>query len=98
MGVVTVSTLDALLEASDAALQRAQGAGVAATLIVPSHAWGQQRKLQLRTRIGTGVDVVTHAQFVSQLWDVYGDDTCRAQGLAASAYHASRPLRYLALS
>lgn len=73
MGVTTVSTLDALLEASNAALLRAQGEGAAATLIVPSHAWGQQRKLQLRTLVGTGVDVVTHAQFVSQLWDVYGD-------------------------
>lgn len=73
MGVTTVSTLGALLEASNAALLRAQGEGATATLIVPSHVWGQQRKLQLRHLVPTGVDVVTHRQFVAQLWDVHGD-------------------------
>lgn len=73
MGVTTVSTLDALLEASNAALLRAQGEGATVTLIVPSHAWDQQRKLQLRHLVPTGVDVVTHRQFVTQLWDAHGD-------------------------
>lgn len=73
MGMTTVTTLDALLEASNAALLRAQAEGVAATLVVPSHAWGQQRKLQLRRCIPVGVGVVTHDQFVRELWDVHGD-------------------------
>lgn len=73
MGVTTVSSLHALLEASDAAVLRAREAGVPATLVVPTHAWGQQRKLQLRELVPVGVDVMTHAQLVEQLWDVYGN-------------------------
>lgn len=73
MGMTTVNTLDALLEASNKALLLAQDAGAPAALIVPSHAWGQQRKLQLRHLVPAGVDVMTQRQFVTQLWDVHGD-------------------------
>lgn len=73
MGMTTVDSLQALLDASNAALLRARDAGAAAVLVVPSHAWGQQRKLQLRSLMPVGVDVVTHPQFIGQLWDVHGD-------------------------
>lgn len=73
MGMTTVNSLHALLEASNDALSRAHDAGVPAVLVVPSHSWGQQRKLQLRRLVPVGVDVVTHRQFVTQLWDVHGD-------------------------
>ena len=50
MGMTTVNSLHALLEASNDALSRAHDAGVPAVLVVPSHSWGQQRKLQMCIR------------------------------------------------
>lgn len=68
-----VDTLHDLLDASDRLLEQAHAQRQPVYLVVPSHSWAESRKLQLRHRVPTGVQVVTHAHLVEQLWEVFGD-------------------------
>lgn len=61
-----------MLEASNAALRHAVRANGTAYLVVPSHEWAQQRKLQLSRVLPTGISALTHSQLVEQLWSQYG--------------------------
>lgn len=73
MGISKVDSLAELLETSNEALVRACATGAAAYLIVPSHLWALQRKLQLRHVVPMGVDVLTHDQLVERLWELNGN-------------------------
>lgn len=75
MLLIKAHSMAELLDASTEALESICAEGHAAQLIVPTHEWGQQRKLQLRQRLPLGIDVQTYRQFIAGLWDVYGDGT-----------------------
>lgn len=75
MITIDIHSIAGLLEESTRTLEKLCSAGQVAQLIVPAHEWGQQRKLQLRDRLSVGVDVQTHRQFITNLWNVYGDGT-----------------------
>ncbi len=69
---VKTHSLSGLIGASNHALDHARAQGACATLVVPSHAWAQQRKQQLRATHPVGVNVQTYRQWVTELWGLYG--------------------------
>lgn len=70
---IKAHTINGVLDASYTALARAQESQRPAALVVPSHAWAQQRKLQLKGVFPVGVGIQTHRHWIAGLWDVYGD-------------------------
>lgn len=75
MGIrcIQTATLDALFAASNEAIQEARNSDTVVELVVPSHAWGEQRKIQLADVVPLGVNVQTHTQLIAGLWDLFGD-------------------------
>lgn len=58
---------------SDVLIAAAREHGSAVDLIVPSYAWGVQRKLQLARTTTLGVTVNTYEHYLGELWELYGD-------------------------
>lgn len=73
MGKVTVSSHEELVRKSNEALAAIHEMHAQAYLAVPSHAWAQQRKLQLESIVPCGVETLTYSQLISNLWEVFGD-------------------------
>lgn len=75
MGIrcIQTATLEDLLAASNEAIQEARNSGAVVELVVPSHAWGEQRKIELANVAPLGVNVQTHVQLIAGLWDLFGD-------------------------
>ena len=70
---VKVHTRTGLLDASNRALALAREKHLSVTLVVPSSTWMLQRKMGMRNSNPVGVNIQTHRQWISSLWDLYGD-------------------------
>lgn len=70
---IQTASLGELLDASNEAVRRAREHDAVTELVVPSHDWGEQRKMQLAEIAPLGVNIQTHVQLISRLWDVFGD-------------------------
>lgn len=81
MSITKVDNLQELLAKSDALLEDACARKASVFLVVPSHKWGEERKLQLRSIAPTGVQALTFPQLVEQLWELFGDGRAVVQDL-----------------
>lgn len=78
---VTAGSLEGLLAASDGALADALARSGEVDLVVPDRSWAQERKRMLRTKLPTGVHVLTYEDWVDGLWDFHGDGRRRITAL-----------------
>lgn len=81
MSITKVDSIESLLEASNAVLAQACAQRRPAYLVVPSHEWGEVRKLQLLDVAPMGVQVLTFPQLIDQLWELFGNGDALVQEL-----------------